>query len=432
MLVHGGCGGPPWRRRWNCAVPAVAVVAIAVSIVAVGCGSAGSAARPVSAASAPVPPVSASLVSEVPEYYVALPGKNMPPPPGSQPPASSLVNPPPVGALDAVVGDTFSGKVLATVPAPAGSRFLTVAAAGDDRTFIVGASGISGGLAAARWYLIRLTPGAAPFATLRELPVPGLPYFNGSVALSPDGTQLAVSSAGPESARVYSTVTGALLHTWPTRADLLSWTSDGRQLAFETQAPEAWGMLVGIRLLPADDRGHGLNDSRLVWSAKIPNDPDIGHSLSSPTGTRPFDCGAPNANGITLSPLLSVLVSGDGTTLACGASGVFRDPGNLGYATCPAVPAWNDEGVLQYSTATGKPTGTLYQSDSNCAPGASPVQLLWISDSGNAVLGYFAFSGLGRAPQDQPVLHFGLFTPGKFTPLPAPPTLTTDPLDTAW
>jgi hypothetical protein len=335
-----------------------------------------------------------------------------------------------LGASEAVVRDTLSGKLLATVPAPAGRRFVAIAAASDDRTFVVGAYNASGGLQT-NWYLIRLTPGSAPFATLRKVPISQTYVSYGTMAMSPNGTELAWLSAGV--LKVYSTATGALLHDWstPVGANVLSWTSDGRRLVLETKNNTRSGMLVGIWMSAIDRPGSNLMaDSRLLWSVKVPNDPDVGVSMRFPTTRRPLGCNSPDANLITLAPLLSVLVSGDGTTVACGASGVFRDPGNLGDATCPAIPAWNDEGILQYSAATGKLAGTLYRGESNCVPPASPAQLLWISDSGNAVLGYFVFDGYGR--QSQPVIRFGLFTAGKFTPLPAPPTITTDPADTAW
>jgi hypothetical protein len=109
---------------------------------------------------------------------------------------------------------------------------------------------------------------------------------------------------------------------------------------------------------------------------------------------------------------------------------VFREPGQLGDSVCPAVPPWNYQGILGYSTATGKPTRPLYQAESNCVPPSNPVELMWSSRSGDAALGYLPVHGPG--PASQSVYRFGLFTAGKFTPLPAPPTITTDLAGTAW
>jgi hypothetical protein len=406
---------PPWRRWAPWLVPAAAaaaVVAIAVSLVIVKDVSAG---RPASPAPAGIP-------GTVPRYYVALPGYDQAA--ASAVISGAVVNNPPVGAADAVVGDTFSGQRLAAVPAPAGWKFVSVAAAGDDRTFVVGAYKTTPPRipTATHWYLIRLTPGAVPFATLRGLPIPAPSRFDPtSTALSPDGTMLALSD--DNSVRLYSTATGTLLHTWsPSRAytgivpaTLLSWTSDGRQLVFETLGPSP---RLAIRLLPVSDPGHDLlADSRLAWSMPAP--PIVGH----PTVRRPFGCAG------ALDP--SVLLTGDEKTVVCGASGVFRAPGGLGNSTCPTVPAWNEEGVLEYSTATGKVARTLYRGESNCMPASGPVQLLWTSDSGDAAIGYFEFTDYSLADQ-RPVIRFGLFTAGKFTPLPATPTITTDPALTAW
>lgn len=407
-LPPPAAAGRRWRapsrwRRWGLwltpAAAAAAVIALAVSLVIVR--DAGH--------SAPTAPPAA-----VPRYYVALPGLLVP----------SIDS---RGARNAVVGDTFSGKRLATVPAPTGWTFVTVAAAGDDRTFVVGAtqSLVAVPAGASRWYLIRLTPGSAHFATLRELPIPPPErpgFIPTSMALSPDGTMLALmeGEAAPLVLRIYSTATGSLLHTWSTSLRGLaaigtsvsspSWTSDGRQLAFQESGQK-------IRLLQVNNQGHDLlADSRVVWS--LPASPRPPASL---TAKRPFGCGASNP---------SLLLTGDGKTVVCGASGVFRAPESFSRNdACPAIPRWNEEGVLEYSTVTGKLTRTLYRGQSNCVP-TGPVQLLWASDSGETVIGYFQFCSVtctGPA-----VKQFGLFTAGKFTPLPAPPTIRTDPTFTAW
>jgi hypothetical protein len=397
----------PWRR-WGLwltpAAAAAAVIALAVSLVIVR------------DAGHPAPTASPAAV---PRYYVALPGLLVP----------SIVS---QGARNAVVSDTFSGKRLATVPAPAGWTFVSVASAGGDRTFVAGAtqSLAAGPADASRWYLIRLTPGSAHFATLRELPIPPPErpgFIPTSMALSPDGTMLALTKGetAPLVLRIYSTATGSLLHTWSTTSlrgiaaigtsvSSPSWTSDGRQLAFQESG-------YNVRLLQVNNQGHDLlADSRVVWSL-----PASSRRLPvSPTAKRPFGC---SGSGPSLPTLL---VTGDGKTVLCGASGVFRAPGSFSENdACPAIPPWNEEGVLGYSTATGKVTRTLYRGQSNCVPDG--VRLLWTSDSGDAVIGYFQFAGLS-AVNTRSVIRFGLFTAGKFTPLPSPPTIRTDPTSVAW
>lgn len=353
-------GWPPWRR-WRpwlaLAAAGAAAIAVAVTLLAVRNGS-------------------AAPVNGVPRYYVGI---------SASPFFESQAAP------EAIVGDTFTGEKLATVPAPAGWRFLpALAAAGDDRTFVVGATPQSGDLLRTeRLYVIRLTPGAAHFATLRELPIPAPQLsweYGSSLALSRDGGMLAVL-AGATRARIYSMATGALVHTWSVTSSgssglpmvsLLSWTSDGRRLAFSARGARTnprTNPPLTIRLLQVSDPGHDLfADSRVAATVASSG------------------CG---------------LVSGDGKTVVCGSSAPGTASGNK---ACPGgVRPWT-EAIHRYSTATGKPTGTLYQTGAGCDTASTTP--LWISDDGNAVLGYFLTGTFGT--------RFGVFTPGKFTPLPAP------------
>jgi DNA-directed RNA polymerase specialized sigma24 family protein len=366
--------GRPPQRRWRpwlapaAAAAAAAIIAVAVTLVAVRNAPAGR----------PAPPAPATPVNGVPRYYVGIP---------TSPHFENQAAP------EAIVGDTFTGKKLATVPAPAGWRFLpAMAAAGDDRTFVVGATPRSGDLLRTeRLYVIRLTPGAAHFATLRELPIPAPQVswsYVSSMALSRDGTMLAVMAEATQ-ARVYSMTTGALLHTWsvsssgssgPPPVSLLSWTSDGRRLAFSAREARS-NPPLNIRLLQVYDPGHDLfADSRVVLTV-------------SPSG-----CG-------------SSMVSGDGKTVLCGSSALVRGPGpSSSNKACPGGARPQTAAIHQYSTATAKLTGTLYHIERSCD--TDGTTLSWTSDDGNAVLGYLTdnFGGV----------RFGLFTPGKFTPLPAP------------
>jgi hypothetical protein len=426
-------GAPAPRRRWGPwlapAAAAAAVIAIAAAAVIVRNAPAGEpAGQP---AGQPIPAISAppGYPADVPPYYVAIPGH---------------MSDTALGGPEAVVYDTFTGKRLAALSAPAGWTFVSVAAAADDRTFVVGATHspkLPDAWLATRWYVIRVTPGAV--ATLRQLSIPASAGAEvEAMALSPDDTRLAMMSEdGPAVLRVYSVATGAVLHTWttslsyaaisPPAGPLLFWTADG-QLAFQWRPATApAGVEMEIRTMRVSDPGHDLlADSRPVWSGSV------FPGRSGVTGKHPLSCGG------TDGP--SVLVAGGGKTIVCGASGVFRDPGTLPTVTCPAAPPWNDEGVLQYSAVTGKLAGTLYRSQSSCVPASyGPLQLLWTSASGDAAIGYFYFGASDVAPigyvdsgdmpaRDRPVIRFGLFTAGRFTPLPAPPTITTDPAFTAW
>lgn len=210
--------------------------------------------------------------------------------------------------------------------------------------------------------------------------------------------------------RVYSVTTGKVLDAWTQTGtsftiaiSSLWWTDDARQLAFSYEAEE--GAAIELRVLPVTPPGHDLlADSRTVWSA----DETAEGPVSYPKG--PLSCAYIPAD---------LAVTADGTTIVCAASGVFRDPGTLPDDTCPAVPPWNDEAMLEYSTATGKLTRTLYRFDTNRVPsmgGTAGTGVLWTSANGDTVIGSFAFSSASKT-----IVRFGVFSAHTFRPLPSPP-----------
>jgi hypothetical protein len=395
------------RLRTRIALVAAAVLALGSALVIAGniTNARAAAARPAS------PPA-------VPKYYVALPGANDN---GNVP-----------GSTEAVVGDTFSGKRLLILRPPAGYKFTSVTAGADDRTFVLGVEWHPQPPAmplATAWYLVRITPGPKIRATTRKLPVPAPTSGSAvdTVALSPDGREFAtlgdvggpIGRTGKQklALRVYSVRTGAVLRAWPgvfyagfDDYATLSWTADG-QLAFARSwfTPAAPGEYFGVRMLtvthPAGDL---VAASRLVWSTPVPLETPRTHRFSCAYGLR-------------------ALVTADGKTVVCTAYGVFRTPPPLSGPVCPAVPAWNDLGFLEYSTATGKLVRTLYRLDTNCM--TDGLDVLWTSATGDAVIGYFSFgTPLGR----QSVTRFGVFSENKFRPLPVPPTTVTAPVSIAW
>lgn len=381
----------------------------AVTMLAVGITLAIVRNAPSGPALPAVPPFS----DGVPRYYVALDG-----PTG--------INPAPAKV---VVGDTITGKRLLTLGPFAGGGAVSVTAAADDLTFVVGTGQYHAPAppTPTSWSVIQLTPGPPVSATVRALSisVPASGFIDSS-ALSPDGTMLA--TVGTQGAsivlRIYSMATGAVLRTWTESvsgspilafASSLWWSNDERTLAW-VGGGSGGGRNFGVWLLQLDRPGQDLlADSRLAWSTGMQSDFD-------PESPRAFSCAG-------FAP--SVLLTGDGKTIVCGALGVFRVQGNRSPGTCPAgvpvpgtalperagasPPTGSDLGFLEYSTATGKLADTLYRDETSCSPESTPAQVLWVSATGGTVIGFFDYTVNLR-----PVILFGIFREGKFTPLPVP------------
>src|SRR5215469_5281973 len=302
-------------RTWIGPVTAAAaVLALAISLVIIRGIPNGRVAPPAGPA---------LVVGGVPRYYVALD-------------QWTLNNPAPAKV---VVGDTFSGPLFTLGPFPGGGA-VSVTAAADDLTFVVATAAGHHQFPNVRipptaWYLIHITPGSRPSATVRALPIAssGAGWVT-SMALSPDGNKLAmIGTQGTQGVvRIYSVGTGAVLHTWAEPLDGISpahfvgsiwWTND--ELAFTYQRGST---PYGVRLLKLSQPGHDLlADSRIAWSIQSQS---IGL-----TSERPFNCTG-------FSP--SALVTGNGKTVVCGASGVFRNPGKLPSGQCPAIPPWSEDG----------------------------------------------------------------------------------------
>ena len=353
--------------------------------------------------------------AQVPRYYMALPG------------ADNFANVP--GAPTAVLADTFTGKKLLTVRPSGQDKFVTVSAAADDRTFVLGAApGLEPPAvpSATTWYLVRVRPGRVFTATVRKLRVPAPPPGGraDTTALSPDGRELAVLGTEPapkqaylEFLRVYAVATGRLLHAWSGPLGVawdayttLSWTAGGRQLAVGYTWFAKSAQYLGVRTVDVTRPGRNLlADSRLAWSVK-----DY--------------LNVPNTYPLTCAVDIQVTVTADGTVV-CAAAGVFRAvKQTLGGPACPAIPAWNSAGFLEYSAVSGKLARTVYGTDSSCVPGGSGV--LWASASGRTLIGYIQY---GEPPLTKTsVLRFGIFTGGRFMPLPVPPTTSTVPDAIAW
>jgi hypothetical protein len=387
------------RRRWSLLAPvaaAVTIVAVAVALVIIRNipnGSVATPPTPASSASGAGVPANAAVV---PEYYVAWMQADTP---------------------YLVVGDTFTGQAIATVKAPPGVFFTEVyGAAADDRTFVVtGDRSLGGADAGTVWYLLRIAPGSGTPARLSALPVP-VRQGPAGVALSPDGTEVAVALPGsPAALRVYAVATGALLRAWSTAtrgvfmpdrapaegswkftAQVVRWSPDGRQLAFTWNASDVW-------VLDA-----AAPDGDLIASSRPLAGIGTGYdSLGSLT------CNA--WQGWQPITVTKGAAAGQGIVCAGSAQSGQYTPCSSPTSTKCKYAQRNSVGFLR---ATKDSQGGSYQGlDSGYAcPSVSQPEngayLGWANADGSEVIGSQVCGGHAR---------FGIFRGGKFTPLPALP-----------
>jgi hypothetical protein len=181
--------------------------------------------------------------------------------PSAAPYFISLDNPPSGPAL---VENAATGVQLTAITPPCDCTYIGAAAAGDDHTFVLAASGGHD----IRFYEVRLSatgmPGAAQLLlTVSAASTPE--YF--SFALSPDASMLA-----------YATRTGLTVVSLPTRktmswpstggtASEFSWAADDHTLAFSwwPQSTSAAALAQrGVRVLDTRNHGSILQASRLV------------------------------------------------------------------------------------------------------------------------------------------------------------------------
>ena len=281
-------------------------------------------------------------------------------------------------------------------------------AAADDRTFIAMGDrlgGADGGTAV--WYLLRIDPGGRIPARLTQVPIP-VRQNPAGVAISPDGTELAVALAGsPATVRIYSIATGKVLRTWSatipgavaveswtasggssqfTAARVLRWSSDGRQLAF------AWNS-TAIRVLDAS-----APDGNLITSS----------SLLAAIGTT-----GSKDSSVTCNASLGWQLIEGGHGVICGGSAHANLPQTGGACTGSERTL---VGFLQETNGgQGSVPVTLADFETECSAQAGDsdgAYIGWANADGSVVIGSLVWDGH---------LRFGVFRDGRFTPLPALP-----------
>jgi hypothetical protein len=406
---HDGPGRRrPRRARWaGWAAPlaaAAAVAAIIGTLVAVRSLHPGAPARPVTGHRQRT---AASGLAAVPPYYLEL---------TSARPTRQLVYP-----EVAQIRATATAALVAVITPPRPFRtFALASAAGNGRDFVLAASSWRGEYTRGRamgaqtgpptFFLLQLGPGGQP-AGLTRLALPAEPARAtiSDIALSPDAGQLAVAwrggrggGPGPE-IQVFSLATRAeRVWTWPGGGPVtnnsgglghvLSWTADGRELAFQQWV----GNSIDIRLLDTTTPGGSLRaDSRLAvqWRGDA-------ESLRFVHG---------RATDIISG--FSAIVTGDGTKIAAATVSETRHP------------LASELAFTEFSTATGQPVTTMGRWQ---LPGMYPGQVqdvLWSSPDGRTLV---VVAHVPGPPTLDPHstnsagygLELGVQTATGFTPLP--------------
>ena len=340
---------------------------------------------------------------------------------------------------DIVVGDSLTGKTLATIAPPVRTAFESVTAAADDRTFVVFAVTSSTGsfVAPAKdatmtgsWYEVRLAPGTADPARLTHLPikpqaVPGsneLPPFDAlsdsfDSVLSGSGQELAVPEWAPHglAVKVFSVATGQLLHDWTTN-----------DLSVAEQPSLAW--IDGDQELALESRGqtvHHVGSSYSVTSVTTVREWPVAGSASGDLGTIskviwdvPMGKGTSAALENCTEPVVGGVdvISADGKTLSCGTASGWYASESISFLTFP----------LTISPTAAAKGGTGYRTDYLQSPvkaqGKYGPEVLWASPSGGTLIGAVIPLVGGSVPAANG-LQIGVISHGTFRPVRLPSNL---------
>jgi hypothetical protein len=276
--------GHRWHGRL---IPVTAAAAVIVAITVVALLTGVSAGQKPAATSAQVP-------VGVPRYYLTFTYVRS----GRMP-----LEP------EAVVRDSATGRITGTAEVPTDDPYLTVTAAPDDRSFIIGAYEPDPGSPATQYQEYRLfrlpIPAGGKPGHLTELSMYPPPRYGGAtgIALSPDGNLLALSLMyGPSVTierpvamiEVINLLTGKI-RTWtaPTQGSHYyipgppSWADGDRMIAFTWQRSNNLTttntVMEGVRLLDTAAPGDNLMDSTWIVRSKAV-DGTIQSALITPDG----------------------------------------------------------------------------------------------------------------------------------------------------
>jgi hypothetical protein len=255
------------------------------------------------------------------------------------------------------VTDAFTGHVLATVSAPVnGPGFAGVAAAGDDRTFVLAAQESSPAVVV--FYELRLSAdgGVASLTRLLSVASAGVPAF----AVSPDASRLAYATA--YGIRVVSLATGAS-RSWTADGDTevgsaaqLSWAGD-QAIAMYWASVAAGSRQTGVRLLDTSAPGSNLLSSRLIIG--VPEATafgvidGLGGLLITPDGSKVF---ATAVTGLPDNPAAEVVEFSAQTGQALAVVSPRADESGMG-SSCLAL--WTDPSGDRLTAECGQVNGAV-------------------------------------------------------------------------
>jgi hypothetical protein len=386
------------RRRWlgwfTPLAAAVSVAAVVASLAFAGAFASGH--RPAAGQAAHRP---GGPFAGLPPYYVLLTDLH----PRSAAPRQH----------SAVIRATATGKVVATVTAPKPyDDFALAAGTGDGRTFVLAAdtqqvSRVGGAtdVQTSPLRLFRLRIGAGGHPALTPLPIPPQPA--GDLAVSPDGSKLAIGDENT-TIRVFDLATGAeRTWTWPGRGritnnaggngEVLSWTANDRTLAFQQWV----GNSIDVRLLDITAPGGDLQRaSRLAlqWQG----DAETFHYVHGKVSN--------------VIDGFSAIITPDGSKIVAAAVSENKQP------------LASELMFTEFAAATGRPVAVLGRWR---LPGLYPGQIQdveWASPSGGQLI-VLAHKPGPPVPDPQSSGHrsaaygieFGVQTAAGFTPLPGAP-----------
>ena len=395
--------------RWL--APAAAIAAVLGVVAGVSLAGRGSSELP-AAADSPEP------AGTMPRYYVNV-YQDYP-----------RLSPPFHAVTLAVVRDSATGAALTTVRVPTlNGRYVVqegprIAAAGDDRTFVIAESAKRPAAPAAtngppaaftnvtRFYLLRVAAGGRS-ARLSALPVSIGSLTVDGVALSADGGKLAVAAQSCQSSsrctftgiRVISLATGAAVD-WaapvPGAVWNPSWAGDG-YLAFQWQGQT------------------GQDEERLLDVAGTSGGNLLAAAQIAPAATEPAPASTPTPRTGSPGPIVQygygmpALITEDGKVVVTTA--IQASHAGLG-------PNTVTERIVELSAATGKLLKVLYTTtghDALAGPGIYPGCSV-VSLGPTGVQPLVACSPAGGRFTFGSLFVLGRVENGKLTPLPGDAT----------